>query len=66
MERENIHQSALSLFIAAFDGMPIRGSRELRLSLWEVEALKKQFPAARFQPILPTLDGKLWYRVQVK
>lgn len=65
MERENTCHSALTLLTAAFDGMPVRGSRELRLSLWEVESLKKQFPAARFQPIDPTSDGKVWYWVKL-
>ena len=32
MKRENSPRSALSLLIAAFDGMPVRGRRELRLS----------------------------------
>ena len=31
MKRENSPLSALSLLIAAFDGMPVRGRRELRL-----------------------------------
>ena len=65
MERETIHHSALRLLTAAFDGVPVRGSRELRLSLWEVEALKKQFPTATFRPTVPTADGKVWYWVKL-
>lgn len=65
MERENTYHSALTLLTAAFDGMPVRGSRELRLSLWEVEALKKKFPAASFRPTAPTSDGKVWYWVKL-
>lgn len=65
MQRETIHQSALTLLTAAFDGMPVRGSRELRLSLWEVEALKTLFPTAVFRPIVPTTDGKMWYWVHL-
>ena len=40
MKRENSPRSALSLLIAAFDGMPVRGRRELRLSPQEVEELQ--------------------------
>lgn len=64
MEREKACQSALALLAAAFEGMPVQGSRELRLSLWEVEALKRQFPAATFRPTDPTPDGKCWYWVE--
>lgn len=65
MNREKTCQSALALLAAAFEGMPVRGRRELRLSLWEVESLKKQFPAATFRPADPTPDGKRWYWVEL-
>ena len=55
----------MSLLIAAFDGMPVRGRRELRLSPQEVEELQALFPAAAFQPADPTPDGKRWYWVQL-
>ena len=60
MKRENSPRSALSLLIAAFDGMPVRGRRELRLSPQEVEELQALFP-----PADPTPDGKRWYWVQL-
>ena len=65
MKRENSPRSALSLLIAAFDGMPVLGRRELRLSPQEVEELQALFPAAAFQPADPTPDGKRWYWVQL-
>ena len=65
MKRENSPRSALSLLIAAFDGMPVRGRRELRLSPQEVEELQALFPAAAFQPADPTPDGQRWYWVQL-
>ncbi len=65
MKRENTPLSALALLTAAFDGMPVRGRRELRLSPQEVEELQALFPAAAFQPADPTPDGKRWYWVQL-
>lgn len=65
MKREKCSLSALALLTAAFDGMPVCGSRELRLSRQEVAALKALFPSAAFQPTDPTSDGKCWYLVQL-
>ena len=65
MKRENPRLSALALLTAAFDGMPVRGRHELRLSPQEVEELKNLFPAAAFHPTDPTPDGKCWYWVEL-
>ncbi len=65
MKREKICLSALALLTAAFDGMPVRGSHELRLSQQEVAELQDLFPAAAFRPTDPTPDGKCWYFVQL-
>ena len=47
MKRENSPGPPCPCLIAAFDGMPVRGRRELRLSPQEVEELQALFPRRR-------------------
>lgn len=54
--------SALELFLDAFDGMPIQGCHELRLSPQELTGL---FPSAVFHPLEELTDGKRWYEVSI-
>ena len=54
--------SALELFLDAFDGMPIQGCHELRLSPQELADL---FPSAVFHPLEELTDGKRWYEVSI-
>jgi hypothetical protein len=63
MENEPMRESsALTLFLAAFDGVPQRGSRELRLSEEELEELCALFPQAVFTPMEEN-GVRRWYRV---
>lgn len=66
MQRENPTPSALPLLLAAFEGMPIQGCHELRLSPQELSELSALFPSAVFQPLDSTPDGKRWYEVSMK
>ena len=66
MQRENVTPSALPLLLAAFEGMPIQGSHELRLSPQELTELSALFPSAVFQPMDGTPDGKRWYEVSME
>ncbi|MCD7929600.1 MAG: hypothetical protein LUF86_05515 [Clostridiales bacterium] len=54
--------SPLALLLAAFDGVPHPGSRELRLTEAERRELSEAFPLARFDALD---DGapRRWYRV---
>lgn len=52
----------LALLLAAFDGVPHAGSRELRLSKAEQLELKAAFPHAVFEALCPDED-LCWYRV---
>lgn len=54
--------SALSLLLAAFEGVPRPGTRELRLSEPEVAQLRQRFPDAVFTPLERSGD-KWWYAV---
>lgn len=56
--------SAERLFLAAFDGVPQPGTRELRLSDRERDLLARRFPTAEFFPDQPSGD-KTWYRVVI-
>ena len=65
-EREYVTpSSALELFLDAFDGMPVQGCHELRLSPQELAELTDLFPAAVFQPLDEVADGKCWYEVSI-
>lgn len=57
--------SALELFLDAFEGMPIEGHHELRLSPQELTELTGLFPSAEFLPLEVTSDGKRWYEVSI-
>ena len=57
--------SALELFLDAFDGMPIQGCHELRLSPQELAELTGLFPSAVFHPLEELTDGKRWYEVSI-
>lgn len=65
MKRENSAPSALALLLAAFEGMPVQGCHELRLSAQEHTELAALFPAAVFRPLDTTADGKRWYEVSI-
>lgn len=56
--------SPLSLFLAAFEGVPQSGSRELRLDQEELQALKNRFPQAVFT-LLEESGDKSWYQVTI-
>lgn len=57
--------SALELFLDAFDGMPIQGCHELRLSPQELAELTGLFPSAVFHPLEELTDGQRWYEVSI-
>ena len=54
--------STLALFLAAFDGVPHPGSRELRLNEEERRELKGLFPQAEFTALSQGGES-CWYRV---
>lgn len=53
---------AVALLLAAFDGVPQPGTRELRLSPAECQALTERFPGIALLPLEPSGD-KTWYQV---
>lgn len=54
--------SSLALLLAAFDGVPHSGSRELRLSQEERLELEELLPQAEFQA-LDDSGERCWYQV---
>ena len=65
-QREHVTpSSALELFLDAFDGRPLQGCHELRLSPQELAELTGLFPSAVFQPLEELADGKRWYEVSI-
>ncbi len=54
--------SPLALLLAAFDGVPHPGSRELRLTEAERRELTEAFPLARFDA-LDSESPRRWYRI---
>lgn len=63
-QQQILPASALSLFLAAFDGVPQPGTRQLRLSDAEKQELADCFPSAAFVP-LEQSGEKRWYQVTV-
>ena len=56
---------AADLLLAAFDGVPQPGTRELRLSEEERQQLNEQFPNLSFQ-VLEDSGEKTWYQVTIE
>ncbi|MCD7821483.1 MAG: hypothetical protein LUG64_04645 [Clostridiales bacterium] len=54
--------SPLALLLAAFDGVPHPGSRELRLTEAERRELTEAFPLARFDALEGAAPCR-WYRI---
>ncbi|MCC8074665.1 MAG: hypothetical protein LIO95_01765 [Clostridiales bacterium] len=55
--------SPLALLLAAFDGVPHPGSRELRLTEAERRELTEAFPLARFDALDSDAEPCQWYRI---